>query len=103
MSRTREKQIKLLAAERAERRRIRRGRQLGVHAGIGHGERVYVPVKRTNFMPTFEERLSSRFSRERTQRGLARLLKALRQPKSAQQLAAERVEFIEGSGDERAA
>ena len=50
MSRTREKRIRadMQGASRAEIRRVRRGRQLGVYAGQGHGARIRQAVETTS-------------------------------------------------------
>lgn len=62
---------------RSKQKRARRdaAKQRTVFSGQGHGDTVDRRGSvRTNFAPTFEERLASRFSRERTeQRLLARL------------------------------
>lgn len=62
---------------RSRQKRAKRdaAKQRTVHSGQGHGKITAHKIVRTNFMPTFEERLASRFSRERTQKRLvARLL-----------------------------
>ena len=38
--------------ERAEKRRVRRGRALSVQAGQGHGDPIYLPVRVRNRMVT---------------------------------------------------
>jgi hypothetical protein len=55
---------------KAKRAKRDAAKQRSVHGGQGHGERVVTHVRRTNFMPTYEERLASRFSRERTEQRL---------------------------------
>lgn len=63
---------------RSKMKRAKRdaAKQRSVFSGQGHGERTRLTSGvKTNFMPTFDERLASRFSRERTQKRLvARLL-----------------------------
>jgi hypothetical protein len=48
------------SAVRREARRVRRGRQAGSQQGRGHGETIYVPVRRTNRMVTEDEREARR-------------------------------------------
>jgi hypothetical protein len=44
--------IPTTASTKAERRRIRRGRQTSAQRGQGHGETTYIPVQRTNRLAT---------------------------------------------------
>lgn len=41
---------------RAEKRRVKRGRQWSVQAGQGHGDRTYLPARQTNRMVSAEAR-----------------------------------------------
>lgn len=70
MNRTKQKQIRfaMQGKSKSEIRRVRRGRELGEHAGEGHGKRTYKPVM------TSETRKAERSIRRATSKIITSLL-----------------------------